>query len=61
MWQEFWIAICLVLVIEGMLPFAAPGLWRKSVAQLAQLDDKSLRIVGLISMVVGTVALYIVN
>ena len=61
MWQEFWIAICLVLVIEGMLPFLAPKVWRQSMLQLALLNDKNLRMVGLISMVVGTVALYIVN
>ena len=61
MWQEFWIAICLVLVIEGLLPFLMPDVWRKSVLQMAQLNDQSLRWVGLISMVLGTVALYIVN
>ncbi|NRB37239.1 MAG: DUF2065 domain-containing protein [Pseudomonadales bacterium] len=61
MWQELWIAICLVLVIEGMLPFLTPKLWRQSMLQLAQLDDRGLRIVGLISMVLGTIALYIVN
>lgn len=59
--QEFWIAICLVFVIEGILPFLAPKLWRQSILQLANFDDKSLRIVGLVSMIAGTIALYIVH
>lgn len=61
MWQQFGIAICLVFVIEGLLPFIAPKLWRKSMLQLANFDDKSLRIVGFISMVAGTVVLYMIN
>ena len=31
MWQEFGIAFCLVLVLEGILPFLCPRQWREAV------------------------------
>ncbi|MGB1237249.1 MAG: DUF2065 domain-containing protein [Pseudomonadales bacterium] len=54
-------ALCLVLVIEGILPFAYPARWRKLVAQIAQIDDATLRAIGFVSMLLGVVGLYIVR
>ncbi|WP_425917009.1 DUF2065 domain-containing protein [Pseudomonas sp. GWSMS-1] len=34
MWQELVIALCLVLVLEGILPFLGPRLWRDTLLQL---------------------------
>jgi uncharacterized protein len=59
--QEVLIAVCLVLVIEGILPFLAPGQWRNAMKQVIELDDRSLRIMGLASMLIGTVLLYFVH
>jgi hypothetical protein len=42
-----------VLVIEGLLPFVSPRSWRALVARVALADDSSLRITGLVSMVLG--------
>ena len=61
MWHDFAIASCLVLVIEGVLPFAAPRAWRGMVMSAARLDDRALRIVGLCCMLAGTGLLYLVN
>lgn len=61
MWHEFAIAMCLVLVIEGVLPFLAPRAWRGMVASAANLDDRGLRLAGLCSMLTGTGLLYLVN
>ncbi len=61
MWQEFAIAMCLVLVIEGLLPFLAPQAWRSMVQNAAGMSDRGLRIAGLASMMLGTALLYIVN
>lgn len=58
MWQEIGIALCLVLVVEGVLPFLSPKRWRESVARLSGLTDRQLRLVGLISMLLGTATLY---
>ena len=53
--------MCLVLVIEGVLPFLAPSAWRRMVATAANMDDRGLRVAGLCSMLVGTALLYLVN
>ncbi len=61
MWQEILIALSLVMVIEGVLPFLNPGAMRRMMQTLGEMDDHSLRIGGLISMVVGVVMLYFVH
>ena len=60
-WQELGVAICLMLVLEGIIPFLYPQRWRQLVAQLARVDDRSLRMTGLISMIIGTVLLYVIR
>lgn len=58
MWQELGIALCLVLVLEGILPFLCPRQWREVLIQLTQLSDRQLRLMGLASMLLGTAVLY---
>jgi len=60
-WHDFGVALSLVLVIEGIIPFLYPGRWKEMVAVLAQFDDRSMRIIGLVSMLTGTGLLYLVN
>ena len=60
-WQELGVALCLMMVLEGIIPFLYPQRWRQLVERLAQVDDRSLRMTGLVSMVVGTVLLYLVH
>ena len=60
-WRELAIAFCLMLVLEGVLPFLYPQRWRKLVAQLAVIDDRTLRWIGLASMLAGTGALYLIH
>lgn len=61
MWHELAIAFCLMLVLEGIIPFLYPARWRSLVAALATIDDRSLRLAGLASMIAGTVLLYLIN
>jgi uncharacterized protein YjeT (DUF2065 family) len=60
-WSDLWAACALYLVLEGLMPFANPGAMKRALAQLAQLDDRVLRIAGLLSMVAGAVLLYLVR
>lgn len=57
-WTALWTALALVLVVEGLLPFLAPGAFRRSMAQVAQMPDRPLRVLGLISMLIGLLLLY---
>ncbi len=61
MWHDLWVAMALMLVLEGMLPFLSPDSLRQVMLMLAQQDNRSLRISGLISMVCGVALLYFVN
>ncbi|MCH7743230.1 MAG: DUF2065 domain-containing protein [Proteobacteria bacterium] len=61
MWHELGIALCLVLVIEGIVPFLYPRRWKEMVTMLAQVDDRTMRVVGLLSMLMGTGLLYLIN
>ena len=61
MWHELAIAFCLMLVIEGIIPFISPGRWRKMLLVLDQIDDNTMRMIGLGSMLTGTVLLLMIN
>jgi uncharacterized protein YjeT (DUF2065 family) len=52
-------AIALMLVIEGILPFTAPKLWRETFRKLIELTDGQIRMSGLLSMVAGLVILFL--
>jgi uncharacterized protein YjeT (DUF2065 family) len=55
----FLTAVGLMLVMECLMPFATPRGFRRTLAAVVQADDRMLRIVGLISMVVGLAFLYL--
>ena len=60
-WQVFPVALALVFVIEGMLPFISPARWRAMIATVAQLDNASISRFGLGSMLFGVLMLYLVH
>jgi uncharacterized protein len=54
-------AFALMLVIEGILPFVAPRLWRETFLKLTEMNDGQLRFAGLSSMIVGLAVLLLVR
>jgi uncharacterized protein YjeT (DUF2065 family) len=54
-------ALCLVLLLEGLLLFAAPGTWKRVIADLGAQRDATLRAIGGTMVIVGLVALYFVR
>ncbi len=60
-WTEILTALALVLIIEGLLPFASPGRYRQMVAEIVRLSDNHIRNVGLVVILVGLVLLYLVR
>ncbi len=61
MWNELWIALALLLILEGVFPFLSPEMVRKALAAIHQLTDSQLRFAGLTSMLTGVLLLYIIN
>ncbi len=59
---EYWLlGLAMMLVIEGVLPFLAPNLWRETFSKLVTLSDGQLRFVGMTSMIGGLLLLYLIK
>ncbi|HEU0200616.1 MAG TPA: DUF2065 domain-containing protein [Burkholderiaceae bacterium] len=51
------LAVALMLVLEGLLPFLAPARWREIVRRVAELTDGQIRFFGLASITSGVLLL----
>ena len=47
-----------MLVVEGILPFLFPDVWRDTFRKMVELSDGQLRFIGLSSMLAGLLLLY---
>jgi uncharacterized protein YjeT (DUF2065 family) len=54
-------ALALMLIIEGILPFLMPALWRETFRRLTELTDGQIRFIGLTSMLAGLLLLLLVR
>lgn len=54
-------ALCLVLVIEGLVLFAMPRGWQKMIQQAQHVEPRTLRMFGAAAMIVGLVVLRLVH
>jgi uncharacterized protein len=61
MWQDLFVGVALVMVFEGILPFLNPSQYRRTLLLASQMNDKTLRSLGMASMSVGLVVLYLVR
>ena len=61
MGTTFLLALALMLILEGVLPFLAPNLWRDTFRRITQMSDGQIRFVGLSSMIVGLMILLAVR
>ena len=52
-----WTSFALLLIVEGLLPFAAPRLWRDTFRKLTEMSDGQIRFVGLVSLAIGVLAM----
>jgi uncharacterized protein YjeT (DUF2065 family) len=59
--DTLWTALALLLILEGVLPFAAPRLWREGFRRLTELTDGQLRFIGMVSVGIGLVGLYLAS
>jgi hypothetical protein len=61
MWTDLWTALALMLVLEGIMPFVSPDSVRRLLAAVSEVDNRGLRIAGLVSMLAGVGLLYLVR
>ncbi|MFT5390968.1 MAG: hypothetical protein ACI8PT_001159 [Gammaproteobacteria bacterium] len=57
MWTDVFSAIALLLVAEGIMPFLNPAAMRRAMAAMMARDDRTLRVIGLSSMLAGVIIL----
>lgn len=60
-WEDLCRALALVLVIEGLMPFAVPNRWRAMMLRVSAMDDRELRVIGLGSMIAGVLTLWLIR
>jgi uncharacterized protein YjeT (DUF2065 family) len=60
-WHDLWVALALLLILEGVYPFISPESLRKALTVIHGLGDAHIRFVGLTSMLLGVVLLYLIN
>ncbi len=51
------LAFALMLVLEGMLPFIAPKVWRDTFRRATEMSDGQIRFIGLTSMLIGLIVM----
>lgn len=51
--QEWLIAMGLFLVFEGLMPAVLPKVWKRTMAEAIKNSDSQLRVIGVISMLLG--------
>ncbi|HTJ97361.1 MAG TPA: DUF2065 domain-containing protein [Rhodocyclaceae bacterium] len=61
MFTTLLMALGLMLVLEGVLPFLAPRVWRETFRRITELADGQLRFMGLTSMLVGLLIIIFVK
>lgn len=55
------VAIALVLIIEGIVPFLSPSVWRDTFERLIKMSDGQIRFFGLSSMLMGLIILILLS
>jgi uncharacterized protein YjeT (DUF2065 family) len=53
------VALALMLVAEGLLPFFSPAAWRRVFERALQMSDGQIRFIGLSSMLAGLAMLLV--
>ena len=51
--NSFWLALALLLLLEGLMPFLSPAAWRRMFEQLLKMSDGQIRFFGVCSMALG--------
>jgi uncharacterized protein len=60
-WTDLLAALAIVCIIEGIMPFISPSATKRLLAKMASMEEREMRIVGLVSMLVGLAILYLVR
>ena len=57
MGKMLFMAFALMLIVEGLLPFIGPRIWREMFTRVISMTDGQIRFIGLTSMISGLILL----
>lgn len=60
-WQLFLSAVALMLIFEGLGPALFPKQWRAYLLQIVQSDERTLKAIGIILILIGAVLFHFVQ
>jgi uncharacterized protein YjeT (DUF2065 family) len=60
-WTDLFAALAIVCIIEGIMPFINPAGMKRVLTRIASLEDRDMRVAGLVSMAVGLTILFLVR
>jgi uncharacterized protein len=60
-WTDLFAALAIVCIIEGIMPFINPAAMKRLLARMASMEEREMRIAGLVSMLAGLAVLYLVR
>jgi uncharacterized protein YjeT (DUF2065 family) len=60
-WTDLFAALAIVCIIEGIMPFINPAAMKRLLARIASMEEREMRIAGLVSMLAGLAILYLVR
>jgi uncharacterized protein YjeT (DUF2065 family) len=61
MWITIVAALALLLIFEGLMPFAAPARWKDAFRRILEFSDGQIRFLGLLSIAVGLILLFVAS
>ena len=61
MLQDLMTAFALLLIIEGVMPGLAPLAWQKYLREISRMNPRTIRIAGVVSMLVGAFLLQFIH
>ncbi len=59
--DSLWAALAMLLILEGILPFVAPRLWRDTFRRIGELSDGQIRFMGLACVAAGLIGLLLIQ
>jgi hypothetical protein len=60
-WTDLIAALAIVCIIEGVMPFINPSGVKRLLEWFSSLEEREMRLVGFVSMVVGVTILFLVR
>ncbi len=58
-WEDLVALIAVIFIIEGLLPFVSPHLWKDMFRRLIGMSDGQVRFIGLCSMMIGLLLVFV--